>query len=143
MNTFELPSEEGKPRAIGDFKILLHSSPPLIKEQVVENTDRYISTQPGKYRIEYKDAITGEGYLNIYVCHLEKGDYILHIFGKIRGTEFRKEKLIKGKTENNFNILYHKTRYVLIQSRNILKSYYNSANLKSLEEHLMAFLVPA
>jgi hypothetical protein len=143
MNTFELPSEEGKPSAIGDFKIFLDSSPPLIKERVIKNADNYVSTYPGKYQIEYKDAITGEGYLNIYVCRLTNGDYVFHIFGKIRGTEFRKEKLIKGKTENNFNLLYYKTRYVLRQSRNILKFYYRAANLKCLEEHLMAFLIPA
>lgn len=143
MNTFELPAEDGKPQTIADFKIYLHSSPPLIKERIINRTDSYITSQTGKYKIEYKDAPLGEGYLNICVIRAEKGTYHFHIFGKIKGAEFHKEKTISDSDKISFGFLYRKVRYVLLQSRNILRVYYTQSNLKSMEEHLMAFLVPA
>jgi hypothetical protein len=139
MTEFELPANDGKPIEITDFKVDLVASPPEIKERKIDAVDQYISSQSETIRIDYKDAIVDEGRLNIYVCRLN-GKYRLHIFGKIKGKEFRTEREIT-EASTTWNTLNQKIKYVLVSSRNILRTYYMTANVKSIENHLMAFLV--
>lgn len=141
MTAFTLPADDGKPLEIIDYKIDLLVSPPEIKEEIISSVDNYVTPQPNGIEIIYKNAITDEGRLNIYVCKFKTGKYRLHIFGKIKGKEFRTEKEL---SENHqAHILKERIKYVLLSSRNILRSYYLSANLQSMENHLMAFLVPS
>ncbi|MGZ3898858.1 MAG: hypothetical protein ACXVNM_02595 [Bacteroidia bacterium] len=142
MTIFELPVTEGKPVGIVDFKIDLLLSPPVIEQRIIETVDPYISTQTQTIKIEYKDALIDEGWLNIYICRFKTGKYRLHIFGKMKGTEFRTEKEIMDPGTNSLGIVNERIKYVLINSRNILRKYYLTSNLKSLEDHLMAFLIP-
>lgn len=141
MTAFELPAHDGKPIEIVDFKVDLAASPPEIKERRIDLVDRYISSQAETIKIDYSDAIVDEGRLNIYVCRFPAGKYRLHIFGKIRGQEFRTEREITESGSNTWGVLNQKIKYVLVSSRNILRTYYISANVKSIEDHLMAFIV--
>jgi len=140
MKTFELPFEEGKPLSIADFKLYLQTSPPRIQERIISSVDKYIKAETGCLKIIYDDAPTEEGHLNICICRFKTGRYRLHIFGTINGAPFSREKEIVDPRTHSFGILYEKIRFVLIQSRNILKTYYNSANIKGMEDHLLAFL---
>jgi hypothetical protein len=140
MKSFDLPFEEGKPLTIADFKLYLQTSPPSIQERIISSVDKYINAQTGCFKIVYDDAPTEEGYLNICVCRFKTGRYRLHIFGTINGEPFTREKEIVDPRVHSFAMIYEKIRFVLVQSRNILKTYYNNANIKSLEDHLLAFL---
>jgi hypothetical protein len=141
MTAFTLPADDGKPLEIIDYKIDLLVSPPEIQEEIISSIDNYIMSQPDCIQIVYKNAVTDEGRLNIYVCKFVTGKYRLHIFGKIKGQEFRTEKVL---SENHqVHILNERIKYVLVSSRNILRNYYLNANLQSMENHLMAFLVPS
>jgi hypothetical protein len=142
MKTFALPDHEGMPLKIADIKVDLQSTPPLIHDRILESIDEYISAQSGAIKVEYKDAPIKEGYLNIYICQFKAGKYRLHIFGKINGRAFRTEKEFRDTSTNSLGIMNEKIKYVLDKSRNILKNYYVNANMKSLEEHLNAFLWP-
>jgi hypothetical protein len=142
MTEFELPVSDGKPINITDYKVNLISSPPEIKEKVIDMVDHYISTQEEIIKIDYKkDAIVDEGRLNIYVCRFKTGKLRIHIFGKIKGQEFRTEREITESGLNNWGYVNQKIKYVLASSKNILRSYYLRANVKSIEDHLIAFLI--
>lgn len=143
MTAFELPINDGKPIEIIDFKIDLLASPPQIKEEVIERADNYFLTQPDILKIVYNDATLDEGHLNIYICKFPKGKCRVHIFGKIRGQELRTEKELLESAANNPAIINERIKHVLISSRNILKKYYLNSNVKSIENHLMAFLIAA
>ncbi|MCW3076431.1 MAG: hypothetical protein JWO32_1040 [Bacteroidetes bacterium] len=143
MKVFELPLHDGKPIDIMDYKVDLLVSPPLIEERIIDTVDNYIDTQTQPLKIEYKDAPTDEGRLNIYICRFRTGKYRLHIFGKIRGQEFRTEKEVVDGNFSQNDILKQRIKYVLKSSRNILRTYYLNSNLKSMEDHLIAFLIPA
>ncbi len=140
MTAFTLPQDDGKPLEIIDFKIDLLASPPKIEEEIINSVDTYVTTQSNGIEITYKNAITDEGHLNIYICRFQTGKYRLHIFGKMKGTDFRTERELSESYQAH--IQHEHVKYVLVSSRNILRSYYLSANLQSLENHLMAFLVP-
>lgn len=140
MRSFNLPHEEGKPASIADFKLCLQTSPPRIQERIISSVDKYIKMETGCFKIEYEDAPLDEGTLNICICRFNSGKYRLHIFGTLNGEPFSREKDIADPRSHSFGVLYEKIRFVLIQSRNILKTYYNNANIKSMEDHLLAFL---
>ncbi|MEO6304704.1 MAG: hypothetical protein ABIP51_16200 [Bacteroidia bacterium] len=142
MTTFELPKTEGKPSNIVDFEVDLLLSPPEIKERVIDNVDNYISAQPEKFIIEYKNASVDEGRLNIYICQFNSVKYQIHVFGRIRGKEFRMDKEIRVSQSNSLGIHNIRIKYILINSRRILRNYYLNSNLKSIEDHLMSFLLP-
>jgi hypothetical protein len=142
MTSFELPVTEGKPIGIIDFKVDLLLSPPKIEERVIEKVDPYVSAQPNTLKIDYKDARLQEGYLNIYVCRFQTGRYRLHIFGKMAGKEFRTEREIPFASTVSINALNERIKQVLVSSRTILRTYYLHSNLKNIEDHLMAFLIP-
>jgi hypothetical protein len=142
MTEFELPQNEGMPIGIVDFKVDLASNPPEIKDRIIESVDNYILGDCDKIKIDYKDAPTEEGQLNIYICRFKTGKYRLHIFGRIKGKVFRTEKEISDASTSSLGLLNEKIKYVLVRSRNILKTYYMHSNLKSIEDHLMAFLLP-
>jgi len=142
MTIFELPINKGKPLDIVDFEVDLLSSPPAIKENLIEPVDNFVSTQTGKLKIGSKKARIGEGRVNIYICRLTTGKYLFHIFGKIRGEEFHTEKEIAASiTDSHLSIQTGRIRYVLISSRNILRKYYMYHNLKSIKDHLTSFLL--
>ena len=141
MTLFELPGDDGKPEKIVDFHLDLVTSPPQIKEQVITAVDPYILTHPSCVKINYKDAPIDEGHLNIYVCGFKTGKACIHIFGKIKGQEFRTEKEIRL-NDTTLGTFQNRIKHVLVNSRNILRNYYLNANLKSIEAHLMAFIVP-
>jgi hypothetical protein len=143
MTAFVVPPSDGKPLKIVDLKVDLLLSPPVIQEKNIEEVDNYVSTQSNAIEIIYSDAPTEEGYLNIYVCKFKTGKHRLHIFGKIKGQEFKIDKELSGSYYNTTGISSDRIKYVLVKSRNILRTYYLNANLKSIEEHLMAFLIPA
>lgn len=142
MTAFTLPQNDGTPLEIIDFKIDLLSSPPEIKEEIIiETVDNYVTSQQGHLEITYKNAITDEGRLNIYLCKFKTGKHRLHIFGKIRGQVLRTEKELSENYEASQ--LNARIKHVLQSSRNILKNYYVNSNLQSMENHLMAFLIPS
>ncbi|MCE3278967.1 MAG: hypothetical protein K0S44_1158 [Bacteroidetes bacterium] len=141
MTAFELPVTDGKPLNIMDFKVDLIASPPEIQHRSIEAVDQYISMNSEALCIDYKDAQLDEGRLNIYLCRFQTGKFRLHIIGKIRGQEFRTEREIKETQSNSWGTLNQKINYVLVSSRNILRTYYISSNIKSIENHLMAFIV--
>ncbi|MCE3259852.1 MAG: hypothetical protein K0S12_1493 [Bacteroidetes bacterium] len=142
MTTFEMPVTDGTPLDIVDFKVNLLSSPPEIDERIIDTVDPYVSSYPEGIKICYKDAPTDEGRLNICICRFRTGKYRLHIFGKIKGQVLRTEKEISDASLSNLTLLNEKIKYVLLSSRNILKNYYLHSNLKSMEDHLIAFLLP-
>ena len=141
MTAFTLPIADGKPLEIIDFKVDFLVSPPEIKEESISGIDNYLICQNDAIQIIYKDANTEEGRLNIYVCKFKAGKYRLHIFGKIKGQEFRIEKALTDSSFNCKSISTERIKYILVSSRNILRKYYLSANLKSIENHLQAFLI--
>jgi hypothetical protein len=141
MTAFKLPMADGKPLEIIDFKVDFLVSPPEIKEEFINSLDSYLTTQNGSLEVTYKDANTDEGRLNIYLCKFKAGKYRLHIFGRIKGQEFRIEKVLSDTSFNCRGISSERIKYVLLSSRNILKKYYLNANLKSIENHLQAFLI--
>jgi hypothetical protein len=142
MTAFELPASEGKPINIIDYKVDLILSPPVIHERVIDAVDNYISLNQECIKIDYKDALIDEGRLNIYICRFKTGKYRLHIFGKLKGQEFRSEKEFLETSSNSWGVLNQRLKYVLVSSRNILRTYYMNANVKSIETHLMAFINP-
>ncbi len=142
MKPFELPPSDGKPLEIIDFKVDLSASPPEIKEEIINEVDNYISAQPDAIKIVYDNAPFDEGRLNIYVCKFKSGKYRLHILGKIKGRELRTEKELSEQYSSRAGILNERIKYVLVTSRNILRNYYLNNNVKSIEDHLMAFLIP-
>lgn len=141
ITAFELPINEGEPLEIVDFKVDLQASPPVIMEKVIDGVDNYILNQSNALKIVYKDASIDEGRLNIYVCKFKTGRCRLHIFGKINGQEFKSEKELSENSAKSQWILNEKIKYVLFKSRNILRLYYLNSNLKSIEDHLNAFLL--
>ncbi len=141
MTAFVLPDHYGKPLEIVDFHVDLVVSPPEVKENIIHRVDPYISTQTGRLQINYKDATIDEGHLNIYICRFSTGRCYLHVFGKMKGREFRTEREISESNSNSLE-LNRRIRYVLVRSRNILRAYYLNNNLESLENHLLAFLLP-
>lgn len=140
MTAFELQAADGKPLEIVDFKVDLLTSPPLIKEEVINQVDHYLSTQPNALKIIYSNASLDEGHLNIYVCKFPTGKCKVHILGKIRGQEIRKEKDLPEYSIENPSRIHERIKYVLVNSRNILRMYYMNSNVKSIENHLMAFI---
>jgi len=143
MTAFQLPITDGKPLEIVDFKIDLLTSPPEIKEKVIQQVDNYLLSEPDALKIVYSNAPLDEGRLNIYVCKFNSGKCRVHIFGKIKGREFRTEKELPGNTANNPAIINERIKHVLVNSRNILKLYYLNSNIQSIENHLMAFVIAA
>jgi hypothetical protein len=142
MTSFELPAAEGKPIDIIDFKVDLLVSPPDIQERIIEKVDPYVVADTNALKIDYKDANIREGNLNIYVCRFQTGRYRLHIFGKMTGKEFRTEREIPVTGSRGVPVLNDRVKQVLVSSRNILRTYYLHSNIKSIEEHLLAFLIP-
>ncbi len=132
---------EGKPLEIIDFKVDFLTSPPEIKEQSTGPIDDYVSIHGDFIEVRYKDDVTKEGSLDIYVCKLAAGKYRLHIIGKINGKEFRIEKALLDTSFNCKGISSERIKYILLSSRNILKKYYLRANVRNIENHLQAFLI--
>ena len=89
MTAFTLPTNDGKPLEIIDFKVDLLASPPEIQEEKISAIGNYLSNQSDGIQINYIDAQVDEGRLNIYICKFKTGKYRLHIFGKIKGQESR------------------------------------------------------
>lgn len=141
MTAFKLPLADGKPLEIFDFKVDFLTSPPEIKEELISSVEKYLTTQHDAMEVIYKDANTDEGRLNIYLCKFKAGKYRLHIFGRIKGQEFRIEKVLSDTSFNCRGISSERIKYILVSSRNILKKYYLNANLQSIENHLQAFLI--
>ena len=141
MTAFKLPLADGKPLEIIDFEVDFRMSPPEIKEQLISSVESYVTTDGDALQVSYNDAKTDEGRLNIYLCKFRAGKYRLHIFGKIKGKEFRIEKALSDTSFNCRGVSSERIKYILLSSRNILKKYYVSANLQSIENHLQAFLV--
>jgi hypothetical protein len=140
MTAFELAITNGKPLEIVDFKVDLLTSPPEIQE-VIQRSDNF--HQPNVLKIVHNDTPLDEGSLNISVCKFQTGRCILHIFGKIRGQELRREKELSESDANDPAIINKRIKYVLVHSRNILKMYYLNSNIRSIEDHLMAFVIAA
>lgn len=143
MTAFDLQVADGKPLEIVDFKVDLLKSPPQIKEEVIRRVDDYLSTKDDAMRIVYSDIPLDEGRLNVYVCKFETGKCKVHIHGKIRGQELRTEKEFPESSSNSPSRVNERIKYILVNSRNILKMYYQNSNVKSIENHLMAFLIAA
>ena len=143
MTAFELPITDGKPLEIVDFKVELLVSPPEVREEIINEVDNYISTHTDAIKIVYHNAPVDEGRINIYVCKFKTGKYRLHIFGRIKGQDWRTERVLSEAYSNSSGILNKRIKYVLVTSRNILRNYYLSNNVKSIEDHLMAFLIPS
>ncbi|MBC7695662.1 MAG: hypothetical protein H7141_09480 [Burkholderiales bacterium] len=143
MKAILLPIPEVKSFEIIDFSVDLLLSPPEIKEEIICGMDNSLSTCTDVMEIKYREAHADEGHLNIYVCKFKTGKHRLYIFGKIKGQEFRTEKELSETYSNSMGILNERIKYVLVSSRNILRTYYLSANMKSIENHLMAFLIPS
>lgn len=143
MTAFVVPPSDGKPLEIVDFKVDLLLSPPEIQEKNIEVVDNYVSTLSDAIQIIYKDAPLEEGYLNIYLCKFKTGKHRLHIFGKIKGQEFKIDKELSESSSNTLGLSNDRIKYVLVKSRNILRTYYLSSKIKSIEEHLLAFLIPS
>lgn len=141
MTAFTLPLADGKPVEIIDFKVDFLMSPPEIREEITYSFDKYLTTQNNGIEVAYKDAILEEGKLNIYVCKFNAGRYRLHIFGKIKGKDFKIDKALNDTSFNCRGISRDRIKYILLSSRNILKKYYLTDNLKSIENHLQAFLI--
>ncbi|HWY10698.1 MAG TPA: hypothetical protein VN026_05190 [Bacteroidia bacterium] len=141
MTAFELPISDGKPLEIVDFKIDLLSSPPEIMEKVIEGVDDYVLIHSDAIQIVYNDEEIDEGRLNIYICKFKTGKCRFHVFGKIKGQEFKIEKGLSDFYSDNLSILNERVKYILVRSRNILKLYYLNSNLQSIEDHLNAFLI--
>lgn len=141
MTAFELATMEEKPQDIVDFRVDLLTSPPEIKDQVIQRLDNTLSSQPDAIKIVYHNSPLDEGCLNISVSKLQTGKYTLHILGKIRGHELRTEKELPESTSNNPAIINMRIKHVLLKSRNILKMYYLNYNVKSIENHLIAFVI--
>lgn len=142
MAAFSLPDKDWKPLQLVNFHVDLALSPPEIKATIIETVDHYLSTNTGSIKIDYSDAQNTEGHLNVYICRFRDGLCRLHIFGTIKGQEFQAEKEIKDKSSRGLINLNDRIKYVLLQSRNILRIYYLNGNIQSLENHLMAFLLP-
>ena len=94
MIAFTLPMIDGKPLEIIDFKVDFLVSPPEIREQVIGTIEDCLSMHGDFIEVKYKDAVTEEGKLDIYICKLKAGKYRLHILGKIMGEDFRVEKVL-------------------------------------------------
>ncbi|MDF2449945.1 MAG: hypothetical protein K0R26_2449 [Bacteroidota bacterium] len=141
MKSFKVPVTDGKPLEIIDFKVDFMASPPEIKQEIVNPVECGLTVQDGDMEVIYQDAIVSEGWLNIYLCKFNAGKYRLHIFGKMKGQEFKIEKALSDTSFNCRGVSSERIRHILINSRNILKKYYMNANLTSIENHLQAFLV--
>lgn len=136
-----MPMADGKPLEIIDFNVDFLTSPPIIKEEIISSVENYLTTQNDVIEVNYKNAITIEGRLNIYLCKFRAGKYRLHIFGRIKGQDFKIEKVLSDTSFNCRGVSSERIKYILFNSRNILKKYYINANLKSIENHLQAFLI--
>jgi hypothetical protein len=139
MDALDLFYSEEKPLNIADFNIFLQSSPPQITERTIYDYDVF-NTSNRDNKLTRKKPKASEGCLNIRVYQLSNHRFRLYVLGKIKGKDLQLKKEIINSSPNNFIILSEKMRYTLAQSKNILKFYYQRSNLKSLEEHLVAFL---
>ena len=143
MTAFELPMQDGKPMEIVDFKVNLLTSPPEIREQVIQEVDHYLLSAPDALKIVYSNAHLDEGRLNIYVCKFPSGKCRIHILGKIKGREFRTEKELAETEANHPELVDKRIKHVLNTSKNILRMYYMNSNIQSIENHLLAFVIAA
>lgn len=142
MATFLSPITDGKPLEIIDFKMDLLSSPPEVKEEIITSSNNLFITENNSDAIIYNNyAPVEEGHLDIYLCKFKTGIFRLHILGKIKGQEFRIEKVLNNSSFNCKSISNERIKYILLTSRNILRKYYLSANLTGIENHLQAFLI--
>jgi hypothetical protein len=143
MNALELASTNGKPLEIVDFRVDLLTSPPEIQEKVIQRLDSTSLNQADDLKIVYQNPHLDEGCLNISVCKFNTGKCTIHILGKIRGQELRTEKELPESTANDPATINKRIKHVLVNSRNILKLYYLNSNVRSIENHLMAFVIAA
>jgi hypothetical protein len=141
MSAFNQPLEVGTPLEIIDFKVDLLSSPPEIIGEIIEHTNEFTGAPADAFEINYRHGTMVEGQLNIYVCKFKTGKCWLHIFGRMKGKEFRTERELSGYHQHHFS--KERVLHVLQSSRHILQKYYLNSNIESIENHLVAFLVPA
>ncbi|MEO6305344.1 MAG: hypothetical protein ABIP51_19440 [Bacteroidia bacterium] len=120
-----------------DIEVNLLLSPPQIKERSIE-----LHTQADPFYFTNNYTPTEEGRLNISVSQSGKLKYHISVFGKIKGKELRFEREVKGSITSSSGIQNMRIKYILFTSRNILRTYYLNSNLKSIENHLMSFLIP-
>jgi hypothetical protein len=139
MNAPDIFHSHEKPLNVADFNIFLQSSPPQIIEKTIYDYDAHNSDKDETNLLEQTHDTT-EGRLNIRVCQFSNNKISLYILGKVQGKDVRLNKEVVVQSSNGFILLSEKVRYTLTQSKNILKLYYQRANLKSLEDHLIAFL---
>jgi len=140
MRTFELPETSGKLLSFVDYEVDLVLSPPEIKETIIAQTDELVEDNNGKLELRYKHMLVDEGRLKIFVCDFSTGKCCIYIYGKIKGNEIKCVKEFTGNKNISSSVKNIKIKYVLVYSRNILRNYYLSSDIKSIEKHLSTFL---
>lgn len=139
MRTIELPHKNGKLLNIVDYELDLVLSPPEIRETIIEKTDELIADNNGKLELRYNNMPVDEGRVKIFICDFSTGKCCIYIYGKIKGKEIKSVKEFTG-TNVSATVKNIKIKYVLVHSRNILRTYYLSSDSKSIENHLTTFL---
>ncbi len=140
MRTIELPETNGNLLNLVDYELDLLLSPPAIKENIIVKTDNLVSATNGKFKLKYNDTLIDEGRLKIFICDFTTGKYCIHIYGKIKGKEIQSVKEFRGDKNSSATIKNIRIKYILVHSRNILRTYYLSSDTRSIENHLTSFL---
>jgi hypothetical protein len=140
MSTFPWHADKGKPTHIAMYNINFLLPQPEVVGRSLTPAAKFVRANSFTNEIEYKMAGTEEGLLNVYLCRFESGLCQIHIFGKIKGLDFKKEIGLNDHSESGFDVICNQIRYVLSKSRIILKSYYQQANTKNIEDHLSTFM---
>ncbi|MGZ6520078.1 MAG: hypothetical protein ACXVED_21045, partial [Bacteroidia bacterium] len=104
------------------------------------NVSNYIPLNSLVKRMQFKDAVIKDGFLNLYTCRFENGKCIVFIFGNFTNGIIKKETEYKIANLRDFDLLNEKIKFILSKSKNILKSYYTSGKIKNIEHHILAFL---
>ncbi|MFL5754443.1 MAG: hypothetical protein ACJ76F_13610 [Bacteroidia bacterium] len=115
---------------------------PEMREQPAGALDQPAYSRSGNLRVEYRDELPDEGRFTIFICRFKNGKCRLHLFGKVRGNEFSTEKEIRDTSATTMDGLNERISYVLTSSHTILRTYNLNFSIKSIEDHLMGFLLP-
>ncbi len=134
--------KEQKLAPVLDLEVNLLLSPPAIKETAIENIDFDLTPETQPIYLAYKNASISEGRLNIFISQFDSLKYHIHVYGKIKGKELQFEREVNGTVTNSLGIQNMRIKFILINSRNILRNYYLNSNIKSIEDHLTSFLIP-
>ena len=138
MSKFKLSIKEAKAFNILDFEVDFLFSPPSIKEKTVENIDKYISLKVQSFT-ECINTTFEERCLHNHFYQFNTFKYCNRVFEKINGKELRIEKEVNNAVTNSIGLQNFRVKYVLINSRNILRKYYLNCNLQSMENHSSSF----